>query len=152
MIRYADAGDFMALVLLERDCFPAAERWNGSSWGEEVARAGHLAFVHCGADGAVDAAAAFSVSDDFADVLRVVVAPAARRQGIGAQLLGLGLAWAKREGADRAMLEVRADNQPAVALYRKFGFEDLSLRRDYYGPGADALVLIRSLREGDGDE
>jgi ribosomal-protein-alanine N-acetyltransferase len=47
------------------------------------------------------------------------------------------------------LLEVRPDNEPAVALYRKLGFEPVATRRDYYGPGHHALVLQRSLRVGD---
>ena len=43
------------------------------------------------------------------------------------------------------MLEVRADNAPALALYERNGFERLALRRGYYGPGADAVVMRRRL-------
>ena len=151
MIRNANPGDFLPLVLLERECFPPAERWSGMSWGEEVARDGHLAIVHC-TDDQVDAAAAFRVSDDFGDVLRVMVAPQARRQGIGRQLLELGLAWMLEHGAERVMLEVRHDNAAGVELYRKYGFEALTVRRDYYGPDADALVMIRTFAAEEPDE
>ena len=151
MIRTATPEDFLPLVLLERECFPLAERWSGSAWGEEVARDGHLALVHTGLEG-VDAAAAFRVSDDFGDVLRVLVAPAARRRGIAAQLLEIGLTWAWEQGAERIMLEVRHDNSAAVELYRKYGFEALTVRRDYYGPDADALVMIRTFAAEEPDE
>jgi ribosomal-protein-alanine N-acetyltransferase len=41
---------------------------------------------------------------------------------------------------------VRADNAPALALYARHGFQELSVRRRYYQPGdVDALVLRRRL-------
>jgi len=48
-------------------------------------------------------------------------------------------------GAHRMLLEVRPDNEPAVALYRRLGFQPVATRRDYYGSGHHALVLQRSL-------
>jgi len=42
----------------------------------------------------------------------------------------------------RAMfLEVRAGNVVARRLYRQLGFRDLGVRRAYYGPGQDAIVM-----------
>jgi ribosomal-protein-alanine N-acetyltransferase len=52
-------------------------------------------------------------------------------------------------GARRMLLEVRPDNEPAVALYRRLGFAAVTTRRDYYGPGAHALVMLRPLRDAD---
>jgi ribosomal protein S18 acetylase RimI-like enzyme len=38
-------------------------------------------------------------------------------------------------------LEVRAGNLAARRLYRQLGFRDLGVRRGYYGPGQDAIVM-----------
>ncbi len=59
--------------------------------------------------------------------------------------MGAGLEWAAATGADRMLLEVRHDNRGAIALYEKFGFTAISHRRDYYGAGADAVVMQASL-------
>lgn len=48
--------------------------------------------------------------------------PRARRQGHGRRLLGAALAWAMRQGAHAACLQVEADNAAALALYRAMGF------------------------------
>jgi ribosomal-protein-alanine N-acetyltransferase len=50
------------------------------------------------------------------------------------------------------LLEVRADNAAAQALYAGAGFERIGVRRGYYRPGGtDALVLRLQLRGGAGD-
>jgi ribosomal-protein-alanine N-acetyltransferase len=55
---------------------------------------------------------------------------------------------AARKGASRALLEVRAGNREAVALYESLGFRRLGLRREYYRePLEDALVLVRERLE-----
>jgi ribosomal protein S18 acetylase RimI-like enzyme len=43
--------------------------------------------------------------------------------------------------ASLMILEVRRSNLEARRLYRRFGFEERRLRRNYYGPGEDALVM-----------
>ena len=52
---------------------------------------------------------------------------------------------AKELGAEKCFLEVRVSNLPALTLYRKFGFEDLSIRAKYYADGEDALVMVKKL-------
>ena len=51
---------------------------------------------------------------------------------------------AKERGADKVFLEVRPSNQGAKALYRRFGFRQVSVRAGYYPAVSgreDALVL-----------
>ena len=72
------------------------------------------------------------------------VAPPERRRGIARWLLRFAMGRAARRGACRALLEVRAGNREAVALYESLGFRRLCLRREYYRePVEDALVLAR---------
>jgi hypothetical protein len=50
------------------------------------------------------------------------------------------------------MLEVRADNAGAIALYERFGFERISVRRGYYPGGVDAWVMrLRPLPRAPGE-
>jgi ribosomal protein S18 acetylase RimI-like enzyme len=66
-------------------------------------------------------------------------------------MLVAGLQWAIREGAARMVLEVEHDNEPAIALYRGYGFRPIAARADYYGPGADAVIMERPLEGVDAD-
>lgn len=81
------------------------------------------------------------IGPDAAEVMTLAVHPERRRRGLGQRLLDALLDEARRRRLPQVLLEVRADNEAALALYRRAGFEPLSRRRGYYGPGADALVL-----------
>jgi N6-L-threonylcarbamoyladenine synthase len=83
-----------------------------------------------------------------ADIQTIAVAPEFRRAGLGRQLVGELMAIAKRQGAEQVLLEVRADNPGARALYESFGFEEIDLRRGYYQPdGVDAVVMRAEIRQ-----
>jgi [ribosomal protein S18]-alanine N-acetyltransferase len=66
----------------------------------------------------------------------------ARRGGIGTRLLLVVVRQALAAGVTNATLEVRAGNDAALALYRRFGFEPAGIRRAYYADtGEDAVVM-----------
>jgi [ribosomal protein S18]-alanine N-acetyltransferase len=83
---------------------------------------------------------------DEAEVHTIAVDPDHRRRGVGGVLLaGLLEALAAREVAT-VHLEVRADNDAALALYAAHGFVRVGLRPAYYADGTDALLLRRDLQ------
>ncbi len=84
-------------------------------------------------------------SRDALHVTAVTCAEAHRRHGVGTALLRTAMLQARTMRLHRLTLEVRPDNEPAVALYRKLGFSDEGLRPSYYGPGDDALSFSLSL-------
>ncbi len=86
-----------------------------------------------------------------AELLLIGVPPASRGNGYGSALLALARRDARARGAETLFLEVREDNEPAFALYRRGGFTVIGRRRDYYrGPGDtrfDAITLRCDLGE-----
>ena len=87
---------------------------------------------------------------DEAEILSIGVAPNWQRAGVAAGLLQ-GLSRAARRGdAKRIFLDVAEDNEAALALYRKLGFEKVGERPAYYadknGVKSTALVMKRDLR------
>ena len=75
------------------------------------------------------------------EVHTIGVDPAYQGRGIGRRLLDALLAFA---GGDVVYLEVRTDNEAAIALYRSVGFTQVGLRRRYYrASGADAYTMRR---------
>jgi len=82
-----------------------------------------------------------------ADLQTLAVARDRQGTGLGATLLRALLAEARERRAREVLLEVRAENTTAQALYAKAGFERIGIRRGYYRPGGtDALVLRLRLR------
>jgi len=79
---------------------------------------------------------------DEAHVATIAVHPDFRGQGIGRRLLSTALQEAIRRGASQAMLEVRAGNQAAQALYRRFGFEVTYRRPKYYRDNNEDALLM----------
>ena len=82
--------------------------------------------------------------DGTADVQTIAVVPSHQRQGLGTTLLDALSEEARRRRAREMLLEVRADNEPAIAFYQRHGFERIARRRGYYAAGrVDGLVLRR---------
>lgn len=86
---------------------------------------------------------------DEAELMLLAVLPEARGNGVGQAILQTSIGLAIASGATSYFLEVRDDN-PAVALYRRAGLEQVGVRRDYYrgsdGNKRDALTYRLSLR------
>ena len=79
-------------------------------------------------------------------VNNVAVRAEFRRHGIAAQLLRAVIEWGRRNGARVALLEVRAGNTAAQALYSRCGFQATGRRQGYYSrPVEDALLMSLSL-------
>ncbi|MCI0519084.1 MAG: ribosomal protein S18-alanine N-acetyltransferase [Chloroflexi bacterium] len=79
---------------------------------------------------------------DEAHIATLSVRPDLRGLGISRALLAAGLQEAIACGARLCTLEVRAGNQPAQALYSRFGFEPVGLRQRYYLDNQeDALIM-----------
>ncbi|HEY9121837.1 MAG TPA: ribosomal protein S18-alanine N-acetyltransferase [Brevefilum sp.] len=72
----------------------------------------------------------------------LAVRPGYRSQKIGQKLLALTLLECLQRGARQALLEVRQSNEAAQALYRKFGFKAVGLRKDYYKDTHEDAVLM----------
>jgi ribosomal-protein-alanine N-acetyltransferase len=82
-----------------------------------------------------------TINGELGDLHRLVVDPRSRRQGIGTDLVRAGLETLRQLGVRAVILDVAYRNEAAIALYQQLGFEQLSARQDYYGPGQHALIL-----------
>jgi len=88
------------------------------------------------------------LAGDEIHINNVAVREIYRRRGIGGALLSAILREGARRGARLALLEVRAGNLPAQALYTRYGFRAAGRRRNYYtDPAEDALVMNAALLE-----
>ncbi len=84
-----------------------------------------------------------------AHLLNLSIGASWQRSGHGSALLREAAALAERLGAHNVFLEVRPSNHAAQALYRRFGFRNVAVRRGYYPARTgreDALVLTLPLK------
>ena len=101
-----------------------------------------------GADAAVVGWALTWRAADEVHLLDLAVEPAFRKTGFGRRLLTHVVEHAREGGAAVVLLEVRASNRAAFALYRSVGFSETSVRRAYYSDnGEDAIVMRLELLE-----
>lgn len=81
----------------------------------------------------------------------IAVAKNYQRKSIAQKLLSFILQFASESGLTQVILEVRPSNEAAIALYQKFGFIDLAIRKNYYThPREDCLMMIKQL-DGEAD-
>ncbi|HEY0494799.1 MAG TPA: ribosomal protein S18-alanine N-acetyltransferase [Kutzneria sp.] len=131
---------------LERKLFPADDPWRERAFRTELDN-GHFYLGAYDEDGRLVGYAGLAINGrapDFeASVQTIAVDSDWQGRGVGRALFEALLARADQVAAP-VFLEVRTDNDRAIALYRSRGFEQLGLRRRYYQPsGADAYTMGR---------
>jgi ribosomal-protein-alanine N-acetyltransferase len=140
--------DLEEVVALEHELFPD-DPWSLEQLWGELAHVPETRWyaVHTDEAGIDAYVGVFAIPPD-ADLQTIAVAPRAQGRGLGRELLGAAVEEARRRGCSQVMLEVAHDNDTAIALYASAGFESLGRRRDYYGPGLDAVIMRLRLTGG----
>ena len=78
------------------------------------------------------------------ELLRIGVESAHQRKGYADSLMGRMLLLADELATENIFLEVRSKNEPAISLYRKYGFVPEGVRKKYYhNPEDDAVIMWR---------
>lgn len=150
MIRAAGVDDVSAVVDLE------AATQGTDAWSENLVRDGvtgglpTISYLVAEDDDGISGYAVASYAGDIAELQRIGVAETARRRGTATALLAAIVAHAPSTGADRMLLEVRADNRGALAFYAERGFVEIDRRSRYYRDGTDAVVMRLPLVKGCG--
>ena len=137
-----------AMMEIERAAFRSP--WSAGMMRDSL-QAAHI--EAWGLVNANDELLAFSITSIVADeceILSMSVAPQYHRQGYGDKLMAFLLGHAKQQKAAKIYLDVNVNNDPAIQYYKKHGFEQTGVRKQYYEiPGAqerdDALLMAREL-------
>ena len=143
------AADAEAASALEATCFAGTGHaaWSPAQFlselGDEAAVPRSWWVAHD--DGELVGIAGGMVVEHDVQILDVAVSPERRRQGIARRLLAQVSYDAQMLGCTTASLEVEDGNTAAIALYEELGFSQAGRRRNYYGQGADALVMTAPL-------
>jgi ribosomal-protein-alanine N-acetyltransferase len=141
--------DIERLVPMELDLFGvdawSAETWWGELAGIPEARWYRAAVAPTSTGDEILGYVGLATIDGTGDVQTVAVRRDRQGTGLGAVLLDALLTEAQNRACAEVILEVRADNVPAIALYAKRGFDQIAERPRYYQDGVAALILRRPL-------
>ncbi len=148
VVRPARLEDVEAVARLERECL-GADAWSRALVDEGVAgRLPTVSYLVAETGGRVVGHAVVSSAGEVAELQRIAVDAAYRRQGVARALLDSAVRGAAGTEAERLLLEVREDNDAALAFYARAGFAEVDRRRRYYRDGATAVVMLLPLRPG----
>jgi ribosomal-protein-alanine N-acetyltransferase len=140
-IRKMQLDDLQAVIMIDRESFSLP--WPETSFRYELSdnRAARCLV----AETLESQIAAMIVSWIMVDEMHIATFathPDFRRQGIGSRLLAEAIEDARKLGARRAFLEVRASNGAAQEMYTKFGFEVTGRRPRYYRDNGEDAILM----------
>ena len=133
--------DVEAVAAIEAAAY--SHPWTRGNFIDSLA-AGYLAEVLVGSEAGVVGYFIAMPGVDELHLLNITVAPAWQGRGHGQQLLQGVQDHARQRGLASLWLEVRQSNLRARSLYRRIGFVEAGLRRDYYpafGGREDAVVM-----------
>ena len=146
MIRLATPADVEAIMAIEAPVF-GHEAWSSDAMARDVGDPNCVYFVAEAAETDITTVIAYAgllcpPGSGEADVQTIAVNPEYRSHGLGRQLMLLLLEQAAERRAKNIFLEVRADNERAIALYESLGFAEIGIRPGYYQPeGVDAVMM-----------
>ncbi|BDQ32652.1 ribosomal protein S18-alanine N-acetyltransferase [Pseudodesulfovibrio portus] len=86
---------------------------------------------------------AFSIIEDEMEILNLAVHPDFRRQGLGEKLLKESFRVCNENNVRKSFLDVKVSNEPALGLYRKFGYKKIGVRKKYYPDTREDALLFR---------
>jgi ribosomal-protein-alanine N-acetyltransferase len=124
---------------LEAELF-TVDPWSIEQFWSELAQPTRAYAVAMDGERIIGYAGAFLLPPE-SDVQTIAVSPRDQGRGVGAILLAWLIDRATAHGCRQMLLEVRSENAPAIAMYERFGFERISVRRDYYERGIDAVIM-----------
>ncbi|MDE6781950.1 MAG: ribosomal protein S18-alanine N-acetyltransferase [Ruminococcus sp.] len=140
----ADSHIFDELSALDKKCV-GSDGWSAESFRSEVLKDNGI--VLCFTDG-INVIALLSgyFAEGEGDITSVAVDENFRRKGLAQKLIA-EFENLLPDSTENIFLEVRESNAPAVSLYRKCGFEKLSVRKNFYtNPRENAVVMVKKVK------
>ena len=125
---------------IEQLCF--SDPWSRRMLSEHLENECAATLVAITPDGTILGYAGLLVVLDEGYITNVAVCPDYRRQGIAGELLGVFRRFAEGNNLAFLTLEVRESNAPARALYSKYGYKEVGVRKNYYDHPKENAVLM----------
>jgi ribosomal-protein-alanine N-acetyltransferase len=131
--------DLPMVLAIEEAVFP--EPWSHRLFVEELAQRKSRSYRAAWVGNSIVGFAGQMFIDDEGHVNNVAVAPDWQSRGLGGVLMLDLVRTGLARGVRHLTLEVRVGNEPALALYGRFGLAPVGVRPKYYPGGEDALVM-----------
>ncbi len=142
-MREMSAADIDAILAIEHASFVSP--WSRGMFEREVEGENRIWLVAENPAGVLVGYGGVMIIDDEAHLMNLAVAEESRSGGTGRAILGELERLAATAGAQRITLEVRADNELALAFYSREGMNVIGRRPGYYEEGQDALIMLGEL-------
>lgn len=143
IIREIRENDIADIAALERDIFPDpwTERGIRETWCQK-----NTLLLGAWKNGVMTGYVILYYVLDEGEIVRIAVSRSRRRQGAAGRLFERLRDICEGKGITRLMLEVRISNKAAVSFYKKYGFTEDGVRKDYYdNPCEDAILMSRNI-------
>lgn len=142
LIRKMVERDLEEVCQIERETF--SDPWSKASFLETLSDENNHYLVVI-IDGSVAGYCGYCGVCGEGYIYNVAVKSTFRRQGIGQRMLEELIKQAESRGITSLTLEVRKSNYPAINLYKKLGFVEAGIRKDFYTkPIEDAVIMWRN--------
>ncbi|MCQ2491926.1 MAG: ribosomal protein S18-alanine N-acetyltransferase [Lachnospiraceae bacterium] len=138
-IRPYKVEDLAQVVALDELCFH--DFWSENNWKGTMGTDSYACFVLEEVDGKLAGFILISYLGDEGELLKICVAPDNRKKGLGSLLLDKAIESWQASGVQTVFLEVRESNVSARALYRKKGFAEIGIRKNYYDRPKEHAVI-----------
>lgn len=139
MVRKMQKEDLKQITALEQEIF--SEPWSREGFESSMLKPENIYLVEENA-GRIDGYCGLWGVAKEGQICNVAVRPDARNQGIASRMLSELLCIGNDMGLTAYTLEVRTSNQAAIHIYKKLGFKEAGIRRQFYSkPKEDALIM-----------
>ena len=143
IVRIMTKEDIDQVVNIEEESF--ALPWSVKGFEESLELKFSKFFVALIGDRIVGYVGTYYIGDEI-DITNIAVSSAFRRKGIAGKLMEAVFAYGHEIMASGINLEVRISNTSARALYAKYDFEELGVRKKFYSkPTEDGLIMRKNL-------
>lgn len=88
----------------------------------------------------------YDILYERAELLYIAVIEEAQNKKIGSKLLEFMIKNCREKNIQNITLEVNVENKKAIALYEKYGFQKVAIRKNYY-QGIDGILMEKELVE-----
>ena len=140
-------------ILYLDDCLDLDQKtlkglWTKSQWQRELINPKRisLGIIEFETKKLLGLCCAWSVIDEL-HITFIAVDPKHQRRGLGKSLMSNIIKYSKSFQTIQIFLEVKVNNEPAIAFYKSIGFKAVGYRTNFYKDGSDALILSRETKK-----